>query len=234
MKSKPLVSVILPVFNGGKFIAETLESVFAQTYPHMEVIVVDDGSTDNSGEIARTFQLHYHFQPNQGVGAARNTGISLAKGDLIAFIDADDIWEKEKIRKQVDVLMKDSELGYVLTLQELSLVSGVTRKPAWVREGQINKAIPGYLPSTLMVRKPVFELVGLFDPRYQTGSDGDWFFRARDKGIPMKIIQELLVFRKVHAANQSNAVAEVHADLLSIAARSVGRKRRKEKEENHG
>ncbi len=99
----PLVSVILPVFNGERFLAEAIESVLQQGYRPIEIILVDDGSTDSTPRIAGSFADHvrYYYQPNAGPAAARNLGIRMASGEFIAFIDADDLWPEDKLAMQM-------------------------------------------------------------------------------------------------------------------------------------
>src|ERR1044072_7097933 len=116
MTEQPLVSVIIPVYNGARFLLAALESVFAQTYRPFEVIVVDDGSADDSGRIAQSFSgVHYIRQANQGVAAARNTGIEAARGEFYAFLDQDDLWTPEKLRLQIQHMLNHPDLGYTLT-----------------------------------------------------------------------------------------------------------------------
>ena len=105
-KSKYLVSVIVPVFNSEAFLAEALASIFAQRGPTIEVIVVDDGSTDRSGEIARNAAkpVRYHYQENGGPSSARNAGLAMATGEFIAFLDADDLWPPDKLKQALDAL----------------------------------------------------------------------------------------------------------------------------------
>src|SRR6185369_6617714 len=102
----PLVSVIIPVYNGARYLGAALESVFAQTYREFEVIVVDDGSVDDSGVIAQSFpEVRYIHQANQGVAAARNHGIEAAGGEFFAFLDQDDLWNEDKLKRQVEFLL---------------------------------------------------------------------------------------------------------------------------------
>ena len=99
----PLISCIIPVYNGQRFLAESLDSIFAQTYRPLEVIVCDDGSTDGTAHVAAEYPqpLVYIHQPNQGSPRARNCGIRAAKGDFLAFLDADDLWRSEKLTRQM-------------------------------------------------------------------------------------------------------------------------------------
>jgi len=217
-ESQPLISIIVPVFNGEAYIADALQSIFEQTYTRFEVLVVDDGSTDNSKNIANSFDIKYSYQKNQGVAVARNQGIAGAIGEYITFLDQDDTWLPDKLQKQVDLMLSNADLGYVLTHQMLHLVEGAEEGPAWLREKQLNTALIGYLPSALMVRRSVFSKIGIFDPNYKTGSDGEWFFRAKDNHIRMEILQDVLVHRKIHRFNHSNAVGDTHKEMLKIIA----------------
>src|SRR6476619_4299573 len=115
----PLVSVIIPVYNGARYLRAALESVFAQSYCNFEVIVVDDGSVDDSGVIAQSFpEVRYINQTNQGVAAARNHGIEVARGEYFAFLDQDDLWTPEKLKLQIEYLLNHQDLGYTLTQQQ--------------------------------------------------------------------------------------------------------------------
>src|ERR1700758_706720 len=102
MNEKSLISVIIPVYNAEKYLAEAIESVLAQTYRPIEVIVVDDGSTDSSADIAKRFaSVRYCFQSHSGLGATRNRGIDLSQGKFLAFLDADDLWVEDKLTHQM-------------------------------------------------------------------------------------------------------------------------------------
>ena len=104
MQDKPLVSAIIPVYNCERYLAEAIESVLAQTYRPIGIIVVDDGSTDGSADVAKSFtdpQVRYFYQPNSGQGAARNQGTNLARGSFFTFLDADDLWTDNKLELQL-------------------------------------------------------------------------------------------------------------------------------------
>src|SRR5688500_10687859 len=126
MKESPLVSVIIPVYNYDRYLAEAVESVLSQTYQHLEVIVVDDGSTDRSGEVAKSFagrRLRYCHQIHAGIGPTRNKGVELAQGDFIAFLDADDRWPCAKIERHLRVFESDPVLEMVFG-QAMQLQNG--------------------------------------------------------------------------------------------------------------
>src|SRR6266852_6361254 len=114
-RSGPLVSVIIPAYNAERFIDETLESVFKQTHDHLELILVDDGSTDGTGAQVRAYGDRVRFirQVNAGAGAARNRGLEVATGDYIAFLDADDLWRPEKLEVQLEIAARNPESGLI-------------------------------------------------------------------------------------------------------------------------
>ena len=221
----PLLSVIIPVYNGEKYLAQALDSVKAQDYDPMEVIVVDDGSTDATAQIAQAWaDVHYVYQANQGSGSARNTGLAAAHGDFIAFLDADDRWAPNKLRLQVDYLLAHAETGFVLTHMEAFLEPGATWPAAYNRTHHAGHPV-AYLPSAMLCRRTVFEHIGQFDPSYRTAEDSDWFFRARDAGVFVAVLPEVLLQRRIHASNLTWSAGVANPNLLRLVAASIGRKR---------
>ena len=223
----PLVSVVIPVYNGEQFLGDALRSAWGQDYRPIEVLVIDDGSTDRSAEIARGFEgVRYFHQTNRGQGPARNLGLEQALGELIAFLDADDIWLPHKLRLQVRYLLDHPEASFVLTHQRMVLEPGV-EKPAWVKDELLAKDSVGYLPSTLMARKGLFSEIGGFDPAVRLNEDVEWFFRARDAGIPMGVVPEVLLHKRIHTANLGYQVARGQPELLQVLKSSLERRRKR-------
>jgi len=221
----PLVSVIIPVYNGGRFLRAALESVFAQTYREFEVIVVDDGSVDDSGVIAQSFpEVRYIHQTNQGVAAARNHAIEAARGEFIAFLDQDDLWTPEKLKLQIDYLLSHPEVGYTLTQQKYFLDPGATL-PAWFRKELFDSVHTGWVLGTLVVRRSIFEQVGNFVTGYSAANDSDWFFRAKATAIPMAVMPELLLLKRIHEANDSARAKDILAELRKVVKSSLDRQR---------
>ena len=209
---QPLVSVIIPVYNGARFLRAALESVFAQTYRPIEVIVVDDGSADDSGVIAQSFpEVRYVRQQNEGVAAARNNGIQIARGEFLAFLDQDD-------------LLNNPELGYTLTQLQFFLEPGTTLPP-WFRKELLTTVHPGWVLGTLVVRRTVFDQVGDFATAYSAANDSDWFFRAKAAEIPMVVVPELLLRKRIHEANDSGRAKEILSELLKVVKTSLDRQR---------
>lgn len=225
MSEQPLVSVIIPVYNGARYLRAALESVFAQTYRPFEVIVVNDGSVDDSGVIAQSFpDVRYIQQVNQGVAAARNNGIEAARGEFYAFLDQDDLWKPEKLELQIEYLQSHPEIGYTLTQQQFFLEPGATLPP-WFRKDLLAAVHTGWVLGTLVVRRTTFEQVGNFATGYSAANDSDWFFRAKAAEIPMAVVPELLLLKRIHEANDSARAKEVLSELLKVVKSSLDRQR---------
>jgi glycosyltransferase involved in cell wall biosynthesis len=223
--NQPLVSVIIPVYNGNRYLSEAIQSVLEQTYEPVEIIVVDDGSTDSTAEIAQSYpDIRYIYQHNQGNATAKNTGISSAKGELITFLDADDLWTSNKLNIQVNDLLENPQIYCCICKMRTFLEPG-TEWPSWVKKDQIESDVTAYLPSALLVRKTIFERIGNFDPSYRRANDSDWVFRAKDAGFLMKIIPEVLLYRRIHRYNISQDTGEMNLELMKILSASIECKR---------
>jgi glycosyltransferase involved in cell wall biosynthesis len=201
MKKEYLVSVILPVFNGEEFLDEAIRSIKNQTYGNIEIIVIDDGSTDKSGEIAQAYpEIIFKYQVNQGVACARNHALDLAKGDFIAFLDADDCYPENKISTQIEYLTDNQNWGGCIG-HEKNFIDSSYDISAKDYEHFMHKEKIGLI--TLVARKYVFEKVGKFNRDYVTGSDFEWFTRANELGVKIPILPMELLNRRIHANNLS-------------------------------
>ena len=221
---EPLVSVIIPNFNYHRFVGKCIESVTAQDYKNIEIIVVDDGSTDKSVEfiLGLNTTLRLIQQDNQGVSAARNRGIFEAKGDYIAFLDSDDYWESSKISKQVEAMEKsDADLVYSginLVSPDGMSITGVLR-PEFKGDCSIHfrkfpaRAIILLGCSNALVKKSFISKSGLFDVSLSISADWDFFRRYCDIGHVV-YIQEPLTFYRQHSGNMSTYSNSFISDTL--------------------
>jgi glycosyltransferase involved in cell wall biosynthesis len=219
-----LVSVVIPVYNGERFLEAALASVAAQDYAPLEVIVVDDGSEDRSGEIANRWPVRYIRQSNQGVAAARNVGIGAAAGEAIAFLDQDDEWLPAKLTRQVGYLLEHPEAGFALCRIQNFLEPG-TERPRWMKQVWLDAPEAGYFPSAYLVRREIFDAVGMFDVSLRSGNDLDWLLRAKDAGIAGHMLEDVLVRRRVHDANGSGDYPLVKSDFFKALHASITRRR---------
>lgn len=222
MSDAPLVSVIIPVYNGERFLGEALRSVFTQAYEPFEVLVVDDGSTDGSRCIAEQFSgVRVLSGPHQGVSRARNRAVAASQGDFLAFLDADDIWLPGKLSGQVAMARTQPQFGVVMVWQDYRFDGAV---PAWFRGPTDGGAEPGFMPSSWLVRRDCWDLVGPFAPDLTHGEDIDWLSRARHLGVEVGTVEERLLTRRIHAGNVSGMPSDARRGLLTALRASVDRK----------
>ena len=179
----PLVSIIIPCYNGEAFLRETLETAFAQTYPHVEIIVVDDGSIDRSGEIAQSFPVRYVYQQNGGLVRSRNRGIQESRGSYLVFLDADDRLKPDAIETGLGVLKRHPECAvtvgdHVFISADGSFLANSGKQCLQTRhyEALLQSNFIEMISSVLF-RKSVFDTVGLFDPDLRASEDYDLYLR---------------------------------------------------------
>ena len=209
---EPLVSVIIPTYNRGWCLEEALVSVFSQTYKKYELIVVDDGSTDDTQQrLSRYEGVTVIAQANRGVSTARNRGIASSKGDLIAFLDSDDLWLPEKLSAQV-VFFQANPDALVCQTQETWIRNGRRIQPQNRHRKQSGFFFERSLglclvsPSAVMMRKRLFETVGLFDESLPACEDYDLWLRV-GADIPIFLIDEALVVKRGGHADQLSSAA---------------------------
>ncbi len=219
------VSVVIPVYNGERHLADCLKSVLAQTRAPAEVIVVDDGSTDGSAAVVEVFpDVLYVRQDNAGPGAARNAGSDRTNGDYLAFIDQDDTWTEDKLAVQLPVL-RESPRDQVLFAHSIWYLEDDTERPAWLKPELLERPLPSILPSTMLIHRDLLRRVGNFNCEFQTSSDVDFALRCRDAGIRLNVLPEVLLHRRIHRENQSKLVQRIHREMLDTVALSLKRRR---------
>jgi glycosyltransferase involved in cell wall biosynthesis len=223
--SKSLVSVIVPVRNGERFLASAITSILNQDYRPLEIIVVDGHSEDNTAKIAQSFEnVHYVRQVNRGIADAFNTGITAAQGDVIAFLSHDDLWMPNKLSLQVNYLMEHPEIQYTIAMVKFFLEPG-HEIPLGFKKEILQGQHVGRIMETLVARKSLFDAIGGFDSEMALAEDADWYARANDHKVPMAIIPEVLLHKRVHNANASSDAQTSNRELLKALKRSIERKK---------
>jgi len=211
--------VVIPAFNAERFLAEAIESVFANRCVELEVIVVDDGSSDRSAEVARGYPVQVIVQDNRGVSAARNTGYRAARGEYLAGLDADDRWLPGKLEHQLRCLEQDPELDLVY-----GLVQQFRQSPRYEALGD---PIPGRLPGTLLARRRAFSSVGSFDENLVIGEFMDFIVRAREAGLRELLLDRVCLERRIHETNLGVTARDHRTDYFEVARRSLAAARRR-------
>jgi glycosyltransferase involved in cell wall biosynthesis len=230
--AEPTVTCIIPARDAERYLAEAIDSVLGQTAGAPELLVVDDGSTDGTAPVAAAYgaALTVLRQPPQGRAAACNVGLRAARGEFIAFLDADDLWHPEKLARQLAVFRTRPSVDYCLTaiqnfVSPELLAPGAApgdRDPAALRPQRACS-----LPA-LLARRRLFDRIGEFRAALCHAHDTEWFLRARASGAELAPVDEVLVYRRLHRRNTSlmNA-ASSQREYLSLvravlAARRAG------------
>lgn len=225
---------MIGVFNAAPYLGEAIESALSQTYRPLEVIVVDDGSTDASGDVARRYDdaVIVARQENGGNGAARNHAVRLASGDLFAFLDADDRFTPNKLELQCRALEADPELDVVfghvrefvsseLTPEQRSLVRSPAPEPmAWTA------------PNLMLIRRSSFERVGPFAEDLKVGVTVDWYARAMEAGLRSAMLPDILLERRLHLTNNGLRERDSRDQYLHVLKASLDRRRAHAPESN--
>lgn len=225
-ENESLVSVIIPVYNGDRYLAEAIQSVLDQTYQPVEIIVIDDGSTDRSAEVAKRFgtTVQYCFQVNSGTAAARNRGIELAKGDFFAFLDADDLWVNDKLTLQMHVFQRETDIdiifGQVQQFHSPELDESIKNKTYCPPE-----LMAGYHAGTMLIKRDSFLRVGLFETKWQVGEFLDWYIKVTEQNLKSFMLPEVLLKRRIHDANMGISERKSRTDYVRILKASLDRRR---------
>ncbi len=206
MTSAPTVSFIVPVHDGARYLGACLASIRAQTVPPLEVLVIDDGSTDESGDVARSFgdPVRCLRQSHGGASKARNLGIAAARGDLLAFLDADDLIVPAKLERQLARFAADPRLQFcdAYTQNFWSPEIPVEARVADPRESFTHGDAPKPgLIITWLCRRGLFDRLGPFDPSLALGEDAEWRDRVEAADVPGETVAEVLALRRLHPDN---------------------------------
>jgi len=216
-----LVSVVIPAFNSERFLADAIASVHDQTYTNTEVIVVDDGSTDRTFEIADQISgVQVLQQPNGGIGAARNAGIQQCRGKLLAFLDSDDLWVPDKLERQI------------LAAKEFSQIDMITGRVSQFYDPShpsIEAPLPlfndGAVAGALLIPLATFHRVGGFNPKLAVGEFIDWHSRAVTAGLQAAQLDCVLLKRRIHDSNTGVRLRDTRQDYLKVLKSHLDRKR---------
>jgi hypothetical protein len=221
---KPLLSVIIPVFNGESFIKDAVHSVLSQNYPALELIVVDDGSTDRTEEIVAQLpcDVRYFKQGNAGPAAARNRGIRDASGEVIAFLDVDDLWPDNTLASLVDELVRDPDLEVIQGYNQLMAKNPHTGEYEYIGNP---KETFRYSIAAAAYRKSVFTKVGLFDTTLIFGEDRDWFNRATESAVKMRRIDAVTLLVRRHGRNMTHGKNNIELNGLRVFKKALDRRR---------
>jgi glycosyltransferase involved in cell wall biosynthesis len=218
-----LVSTIIPVFNGAGYVSQAIDSVLNQTFTQVEVLVVDDGSTDDTQQqvlAIKDTRVRYFSQPHAGASAARNYGVQNSCGQFLSFLDSDDLWESHKLATQVAVFAHNPQVDmvfghYIEFLSHKLVAPGVT----------LTEPSPAYSSGTMLIKRTAFDRVGKFSTQWQLGEFIDWYTRAVDLGLRTVMLPEALLWRRIHNENIGLREQGLRSQYAQVVAAIIKRRR---------
>jgi glycosyltransferase involved in cell wall biosynthesis len=227
-KSSHKISVIIPFYNGAAFLKEAVESVLSQGIEDMEIVLVDDGSTDDSVEKIKQIKddrIKVIRQENAGAATARNNGVKLATGKYIGFLDADDLWAPNKLKLQLAEIEKEGGVnmvyGQVKEFNDASVLSGISIKPE-------EKTFVGYSPIALLISKQDFLKVGEFQGKYKVAEFIDWYDRAKHLGLKESVLPDIVAYRRIHSGNVDRLRRPDVKQYVAVLKEALDRRRKNE------
>ncbi len=224
----PLISCIIPAYNSERYLREALDSIVAQTYPTLEIIVADDGSSDGTPSLVVNYGhgVRYLCQDNAGTAAACNLGLSAARGEFISFLAHDDLWHREKLERQMMRLHALPKLAGCVTHVKNFWSPELTEEEIPVHDDRLFLPIPGYVPQTLLASRALFDAVGGFNTMLKYADSTEWFLRVRERGLRMELLPDVLVYRRLHRDNLSRRMASAsRAEYLQLLKGTLDRRR---------
>ncbi len=222
----PLISVMIGVYNAAAYLGEAIESVLAQDYRPLELIVVDDGSTDASADVARGFShLRVIRQENAGNGAARNRAVENASGALYAFLDADDRFTPGKLSLQKAALDADPGLDMVFGHVREFLSPELDEQARAMLRPPAPEPMPWTAPNLMLIRRESFQRVGPFTVAVRVGVTVDWFARAAETGLRYAVLPEVVLERRLHTQNNGLRERASRSQYLEVIRQAMERRR---------
>jgi glycosyltransferase involved in cell wall biosynthesis len=223
---EPLIGVVIPAWDGQRYLGEAIESVLGQTHRALDVVVVDDGSTDATPDIARGYSPHVRCiaLPHQGLGAARNAGVRAVRGDHIAFLDQDDVWQENKLERQLEPFTGSSPpdlvFGHVREFISPELEPRLADRIRCVTEPR-----PAALPGTMLAARASIARVGPFATHWVSNDFMAWLLAARQLGLREVMIADHVLSRRLHESNFSHRSDVTRREYLHVVKESLDRRR---------
>jgi glycosyltransferase involved in cell wall biosynthesis len=225
---RPLVSCVVSVFNGERYLREALDSILNQTWRPLDVIVADDGSIDGSRAIATSYGAPVRLvtQSTAGPSATRNLGVGAARGEFIAFLDADDLWHPEKLTRQMAQFAARPQIDLCITYVQMFWSDQLAAEAEHYRHHPRRAPVQGYATTSLLARRSAFERSGPFDSTLWFADAVDWFIRAREKGLDLHVLNEVLTYHRMHDRNLTRRRSDASRnEFLGVVKAAVDRRR---------
>lgn len=227
------ISVIIATCNRAGLIRAAIESILRQSYQPLEIIVIDDGSTDDTAAVLQCLvtdtgaPIRYILQPNRGLPAAHNHGLRLVHGDIVAFLDSDDLWAEARLPAQLSCFQPDGAEGMAVGVvlgRTQRFVDGAKVNPTELAAANAHPF--HYSLAGSLIARWVFDQVGGFDETFHSSADWDWFMRAREMGIRMAVYPHVTLHMRVHGGNMTQQRDVVNLDALRVVQNHRARTRK--------
>jgi glycosyltransferase involved in cell wall biosynthesis len=221
------ISVIIPVFNGQDYLLAAIQSVFQQEYDELEIIVIDDGSTDDTAELISSLNkpnpIKYFYQQNKGPASARNLGLEKASGEWIAFLNSDDLWPKSKIASCLESLKinKEAEMHWGMTQV---FFESEELKSKFIGSDFVEKPIFNTYIGAAFIRKSVFEKIGIFDTTLRYCEDLDWYQRSQEEKVKTIFSNSIDLYYRIHYRNSTHDNFSLNKNLVRMLKNKLNRR----------
>lgn len=222
--AEPLITAAIPVHDGEAYLAEAIESVLAQTVPCGQLVVVDNASSDRSAEIARGYErVELVSEPQLGIGPARNAALAAARGDYLAFLDADDLWVPDKTARQLAAFEADPELG--LVFGHVQQFASPDLEAGAVGLNLPSEPQPGLHIGAMLAARAAIEAIGPWPERVEVSDGLAFLLRAKELGLRHAMLAETVAMRRVHGANHSLRNQDRRKEFARVLKQSLDRRR---------
>lgn len=214
----PPLSVVIPMYNGARFIEPALDSVIDQPVPVTEIIVIDDGSSDDGADLAARHRSRptVYRQENRGPAATRNRGVQTAQTPFVTFIDQDDLWSEDKLVKQFAAFEEEPDLMTCFGRIDFFWEDPDCEEARTFDGHHRTNAVEGYVTTTMLARKEAFEKVGMFDENLTFADSIDWCTRLKDMGVPSRMLDDVVLYHRMHDTNLTRRRKESTAEILQL------------------
>jgi len=221
----PRISVVIPCYNAAKYVGAAIQSVLDQDHDNFEILVTDDGSSDDSAAVIQAFgdRVDYVWQENGGICAARNNSLRRVTGEYVAFLDADDLWTSDSLPVRLNHLRRHEDIDFVFGAVEAFLSEDVSQEEA--AKSRLPEVQTGRLAGSVLCRADSFFRVGYFDESLRLGETFDWLLRAKDSGLKEQEINHVVLLRRVHDTNTVKQDKGINQQYLQALRQSLARRK---------
>lgn len=223
----PLISVIIPAFNNGHYLREAIDSVLQQDYPSVELVVVDDGSTDDTADVLAAYagRLISQYQDNAGFASARNAAYRLSHGSFIAFLDSDDCYTPGRLSLQMSAFDDDTALDCVQGHMQQFVSPELPPEFSMGIRGETDAVLAAPMACSTLIRRAAFDRVGPWDERLNVGVEMDWYARMRETGLNYRMLEQVLLQRRIHRTNTNLRCAGEQSERIAVLKDILDRRR---------